>query len=109
MLNFQPAMGKVGEWFWRFLAVVMVAAVAWMLWIFHQLNPTPLATAAAFEAAAKAGARQNAQGVISPPTPALAASAPAEAPAPAPAAAPKEPPVDMEKLKFTDSLAAPAK
>jgi hypothetical protein len=91
-------MGKVGEWFWRFLAVVMVAAVAWMLWIFHQLNPTPLVTAAAYEAAAKAGARQSAQGMIAPP------------PVPAADAAPgKEPPVDMEKLKFTDSLAVPAK
>jgi hypothetical protein len=102
MLDFRRTMGKVGEWFWRFLAVVMVAAVAWMLWIFHQLNPTPLATAAAFEAAAKAGARQNAQGVIAPPP---AASAPAEAPQ----AMAKEPPVDMEKLKFTDSIAVPAK
>lgn len=96
-------MGKIGEWFWRFLAAVMVAAVGWMLWIFYQINPTPLATPAAFEAAAKAGARQNSQGVIS--SPPAAASAPAEAPPPAP----KEPPVDMEKLKFTDSLAAPAK
>jgi hypothetical protein len=96
-------MGKVGEWFWRFLAAVMLFAVCWMLWIFHHLNPTPLVLPAAFDAAARAGAKQNAQGVITP----------------AVAKAPdvreekneekKEPPVDMEKLKLSDSLSEAAR
>jgi hypothetical protein len=89
-------MGKVGEWFWRFLAAVMLFAVCWMLWIFHHLNPTPLVLPAAFDAAAKAGAKQNAQGVIMP--------AMAKEPEVKEQREAKEPPVDMEKLKLTNSL-----
>ncbi|MEK6244469.1 MAG: hypothetical protein AABM33_08185, partial [Pseudomonadota bacterium] len=68
--------------------------VGWSMWIFYQLNPPPLIMNAAFEAAAKAKANagQKAQGVISPPAP----------------AEPGEPPVNVEKLKFSDSIAAPA-
>lgn len=88
-------MGKIGEWFWRFLAAVMLFAVGWSIWIFYQLNPPPLATNAAFEAAAKARANQSVKGVIAP------------AAAAAPAAPSREPPVNADKLKFTDSLASP--
>jgi hypothetical protein len=66
----QPTPHKVvGEWFWRFLAAVMLFSVAWVLWISYQLNPTPLVTALAFEAAekAKANQNQNASGLIKPP------------------------------------------
>jgi hypothetical protein len=69
-------------------------------WVAYQLNPAPIVTNAAFEAAAKARASRNAKGVIAPPE---AAPKP-EAPAPAAAAeaqAPKEPPVNVEKLKLT--------
>jgi len=111
----------VGEWFWRFLAVVMLATVGWVLWIMYQINPQPLITAAGFEAAAKARASQGAKGVITPAAvvaaPAAdagmqgAASAPAEAAKPPmqaqPAAAPKEPPVNPERLKFADSIETP--
>lgn len=94
-------MGKVklSEWLWRFLAAAMLFSVAWTTWIFYQLNPPPLIMNAAFEAAAKAKANagQNVQGVISPP--AGAASAPAQ---------PKEPPINPDKLKFSDSIATPA-
>lgn len=92
-------MGKVklSEWLWRFLATVMLFSVAWTTWIFYQLNPTPLVMNAAFEAAAKAKAHagQNVHGVIAPPP---------EAPAPL---LPKEPPINPDKLKFSDSLATP--
>jgi hypothetical protein len=66
------------EWFWRFLAVVMVFVVGWVIWIAIQINPPPLVTAAAYEAAAKARASRNAQGLIqqAPSAPAAAASAP---------------------------------
>jgi hypothetical protein len=93
-------MGKVklSEWLWRFLAAAMLFSVGWAMWIFYQLNPPPLIMNAAFEAAAKAKAKtnagQNAQGVISPP----AGSAPAE---------PREPPINTDKLKFSDSIATP--
>ena len=36
MLNWSGTMGKVGEWFWRFLATVMLIAVGWAMWIFYQ-------------------------------------------------------------------------
>jgi hypothetical protein len=73
------------ELFWRFLAVAMVFALSWMLWIFYQISPPPLFLNAAFEAAAKAKAKQtgrpSAQGVI---TSATGADEPAKSAAVAP-------------------------
>jgi hypothetical protein len=102
----------VGEWFWRFLAAVMLFSVAWVLWISYQINPTPLATALAFEAAekAKANQNQNASGLIKPPVeaPKPEAEAPkAEAEPPRPEAVAKEPPVNIDKLKLSDSISTP--
>lgn len=61
----------VGEWMWRFLAVVMLFTLGWMMWILYQLNPPPLIMDAAFEAFAKSKANrpfgQSAQGVITTP------------------------------------------
>ena len=95
---------KISEWLWRFLASVMLISVGWTMWIFYQLNPTPLITAAAFEAAAKAksNAQQNTHGVIAPATGAEPSAAPA-----APEI-PREPPVNVDKLKLSDSIATPA-
>ena len=89
--------GGISEWLWRFLAAVMLFAVGWSMWIFYQLNPSPLVTNAAFEAAAKANAKQNAQGVIAP-------AAVPEGPA-----APKEPPINADKLKYSEALSIPEK
>lgn len=88
---------KIGEWFWRFLAAVMLFTVAWSLWILYQINPPPLIKIAAFEAAARANvnARQNSKGVIAP---AIAVKPEAEAP--------KEPPINADRLKFSDSLSS---
>ena len=106
---------KLGEWMWRFLAIVMMFSVGWTVWIIYQLNPPPLIMNAAFEAAAKAkgkgssAEKQNSQGVIAsagaeaPPAPVTTASAPAEAPR-----EPKDPPINPDKLKFTETLALPA-
>jgi hypothetical protein len=104
MVDWRATMGKarISEWLWRFMAGVMVFAVGWTLWILYQLNPPPLVTNAAYEAAANANAKQNAQGVI--------------APAPAPAAAPvqeapkgeKPPPINADRLKLSDSISLPA-
>jgi len=105
---------RIGEWLWRFLAVVMMFSVAWTVWIIYQLNPPPLVMNAAFEAAAKAKGKapvaegQSAHGVIVP-SAAGAASSAGEAPAaapPAPAVA-KEPPINPEKLKLSDTIALP--
>jgi hypothetical protein len=114
MVNFPPTMSKtkIGEWLWRFLAIVMMFSVAWTVWIIYQLNPPPLVTNAAFEAAAKAkgkGApseKQSAHGVISQPGAADAAAKAPETPVVS-AAAPKEPPINPEKLKFSDTIALP--
>jgi hypothetical protein len=104
----------VGEWFWRFLAVVMLLTVGWVVWIIYQINPQPLITPAGFEAAAKARASQDAKGLIKSAAPVAAPAAeaapPAETPKPAaeaPAAAPKEPPVNVERLRLADSIETP--
>ena len=91
---------KFSEWMWRFLAGAMLIVVGWTIWILYQLNPPPLIMNAAFEAAAKAGAndkkteKQSAHGVIA-------------VPAAVPPEAPKEPPINPEKLRFSDTIAIP--
>jgi cytoskeletal protein RodZ len=115
-----PGRKLVGEWFWRFLAVVMLVATGWVLWIAYQINPPPLITAAAYEAAAKARAARSVQGVITtapqPKEPAVAPSAAPQGDKPeAPAAEaqtqpppePREPPVNLDKLKLSDTIRAP--
>ena len=105
---------KIGEWFWRFLAAVMMFSVGWTVWIIYQLNPPPLIMDAAFEAAAKAkikGAqseKQSVQGVIVPSAGADTAAKAPEALVAAPPEAAKTPPINPEKLKFSDSIALPA-
>src|SRR5258706_12154475 len=98
MVNWTGTMGKanLSEWSWRFLAAAMLFSFGWTLWIFYQLNAPPLVTNAAFEAAAsaKANARQSAHGVI----------APAASPQ-----APKTPPINADKLKYSESITTPAK
>ena len=118
MVNSRRTMqNKLSEWMWRFLAIVMMFSVGWTVWIIYQISPPPLTLDAAFEAAAKAKAnvkgapaeKQSAQGVIAsagaetPQAPGTAASAPAEAPK-----EPKEPPINPDKLKFTETLSIPA-
>ena len=46
---------------WRFLALVMVFIMGWMVWVLYQLNPPPFIMNTAFEAFAnaKAKAREN--------------------------------------------------
>ena len=106
---------KLGEWMWRFLAIAMTFSVVWTVWIIYQLNPPPLVMNAAFEAAANAkvkgspSEKQSSHGVIAPPGGADAASTASEAPAVAPPALQpaKEPPINPEKLKFSESIAQP--
>ena len=91
----------ISELFWRFLALAMVATVGWIVWILIQINPQPLVTDAAFEAAAKARATaQDAKGVIvsAPAAGAEALAEPRET---------KEPPVNVDRLKLADSIETP--
>ena len=105
MVDWRETMGKVkiSEWLWRFLALVMLFAVCWSMWIFYQLNAPPLITTAAYEAAAKANAKQNAHGVIVP------AAVPAAAVVPEAAKELREPPINADKLKYSESLSSPEK
>lgn len=90
-------MGKAGisEWLWRFMASVMLFALGWAMWILHQLNSPPLVTYAAFEAVAKANAKHNAHGLIAP------------AGEPVVPSAGKQPPINADKLKFSEVLSVP--
>jgi len=104
----------VGEWIWRFLAAVLLFSVGWVLWVAYQLNPPMLVTTAAFEAAAKAKASQNAAGIIVPKPGAEAPKPEAEAPKPEteatkpePEPVAKAPPVNLEKLKLSESITLP--
>jgi hypothetical protein len=116
MVNCRWTMSKIkfGEWMWRFLAVVMVFSVGWTAWIIYQLNPPSLIKNAAFEAAAKAKSKARAvpaekqvsQGVIAASSAAEAVSKAAAASAPA--EAPKQPLINPEKLKFSETIALPA-
>lgn len=107
------------EWFWRFLALVLFISTSWVIWVLIEMNPNPLATPAAFAAAAHA-----AQGRISPAPSAevarpesavlaepgvgspasgtpgvIGTGAPAQGLAPGPI-----PPVDLRRLKRSDTL-----
>ena len=52
----------IGEWFWRFLAVVMLLTVGWVLWIIYQINPQPLITNAGFRGRGQGAGLAGCQG-----------------------------------------------
>jgi MSHA biogenesis protein MshN len=80
---------KDREWFWRVIAVLMIAAVGWVAWLAWQLRPREaLATELALKSAQSSPAKT--QPIAAAPTP---ASAPGPAAAPAPVAAPAPAPV----------------
>ena len=87
-----PVAKQDWEWLWRFLAAVLLFTVGWVAWVAYHLSPAPLATPAAFEAAAQAGASRSVQGDIKPKPPAAEA---------------KQPPVNMEKLRLAESIETP--
>ena len=107
----KPPPAQIGEWFWRFLAVVMLVIVGWVVWIAIQISPPDIILPAAYEAAAQGRASRNSGGAITgmsavnssgeAPAPAVAA------PPPAPKAADAEPPVNLEKLKRADAIETP--
>ncbi len=99
---------QVGEWFWRFLAIVMLLIVGWVVWIALQISPPDLILPAAFEAAAQGRATRNSGGVIGGAAPQAAAPA-IDAPviAAPPPPVPAEPPVNVDKLKLAESIETP--
>src|SRR5690348_17052490 len=72
----QPHAGR--EWFWRTVAILVLAALGWVAWVAYQMWPRPVATEAAYRSAELAHAHR--------------AAAVDPAPSPAPAAAPPPPP-----------------
>ena len=121
----QASTARVGEWFWRFLAVVMVVVIGWVVWIAIQISPPEIILPAAYEAAAQGRALRNSAGTIGAPAAAVGQSSgqasgqlPGQSPAvPAEAAAVAvavpvaavvvEPPVNLEKLRRADSIETP--
>src|SRR5712691_5499867 len=45
------------EWFWRTVAVLTLAALTWVSWVIYQVQPRPLVTELALQAAEEARAR----------------------------------------------------
>jgi hypothetical protein len=115
--------GQIGEWFWRFLAVVMLVVIGWVVWIAIQISPPEMVLPAAYEAAAQGRASRSSGGAIgvagaAVPAPASADQAATAVPAPsAPVpvvaaepvkpAKPAEPPVNLEKLRMADTIETP--
>jgi MSHA biogenesis protein MshN len=83
-----------GEWFWRVVAMLMLFAAAWTVWVIYQLQPRSVATELAQRAAE--GTRRRA-----PPAP---VAVPAAAPAPSAAQPPTQPPAPPT----ADASVAPA-
>jgi len=93
------------EWFWRIVAVLVLASAAWVAWVAYQLKPhAPIATELAMNAAEAAKARPTVN-VSQAPAPAKpAAPPPASAVPPEPrrdvasASPPRQPPLEILKL-----------
>src|SRR4051812_40702593 len=56
----------VSEWFWYIMAVVMLFAVAWIIWLAWQLQPRPLVTDLAYQAKTDAPAASTAAVAVKP-------------------------------------------
>jgi hypothetical protein len=102
----QPSPARIGEWFWRFLAVVMLIVVGWVVWIAIQISPPEIILPAAYEAAAQGRATRNAAGTIGSAGFALAPATPSVVTAAQPPVQ-IEPPVNLEKLRMADSIETP--
>jgi hypothetical protein len=95
-----------GDWefLWRFIAVAMLFEIGWVIWIAIQINPPPIALPAAFAAAAKARANRNFEGQIVIPDRAPAAEIPITADPSSALPAPREPLVNVERLRLAESI-----
>lgn len=111
----QASRWQIGEWFWRFLALVMLVIIGWVVWIAIQISPPEMVLPAAYEAAAQGRASRNSGGSIaqaSDTAPVQATADPAQpanpaAAAPESPAVPALPPVNLEKLRLAESIETP--
>ncbi len=109
------------EWFWRLVATLMLAAVAWVAWVAFQLQPRPsIATEQAFRAAEKArtgsirpaapaGLTSSTSSAASPSAPTSAPSPSISSPAapPAPSAQPVPAREPADALRLAQSIETP--
>ena len=111
-----PAARKEREWFWRIIAVLMIAAVGWVGWIAWQLQPRPsVATAQAFKAAESV--QRKTAAAAPPPAAVPAETKRAENPAAQgtvtgaakPPATPAAPPAAPETLKLAQDMSTPVR
>jgi hypothetical protein len=111
----QASRGQIGEWFWRFLAVVMLAVIGWVVWIAIQISPPAMVLPAAYEAAAQGRALRNSGGSIGPSTDTVALQAPSDSTASPIMAAVAvvepavqvPPPVNLDKLRMAETIDTP--
>ncbi len=93
-----PGVASGHEWFWRIVATLMLAALAWVGWVAYQLQPRPpLAT----ELAEQSARTRKAQPVKP------LAVAPKPAPAPQVVAESKPPPPPPELFKLAEKIGTP--
>ena len=103
----RPQAAKAGghEWFWRVVAVLLAATLAWVAWVAVQLMPrSPVATEAAFQAAAVAKARPAAKKAAPAPKPPALDQQQQTAVAEATPAQPAAAPVDHPAAPASDAL-----
>lgn len=104
-----PAARKDREWFWRIIAVLMIAAVGWVGWIAWQLQPrAPVVTEQAFRAAENARKAAPVAVVKAPEQRPTAESMPPEKPAAQPAPETLKLAAEIQK-PVPDRRAKPAK
>jgi MSHA biogenesis protein MshN len=107
----------LSEWFWYVMAILMLLAVAWIIWLAWQLNPRPVVTELALQAAhtapapaAKAAAPASPKSSVDAQTAAnLAAAGPTAPPPPRdkPAAAASAEAGKVDMLRLATELATP--
>jgi MSHA biogenesis protein MshN len=96
------------EWFWRTLAILLFATVAWVAWMAYQMFwPGPLATQLAYRSAAEARAREALARAVPPKPPPVPESPPAAEPVVAKAAEIPVPPAPPETFRLAKSIASP--
>jgi len=84
------------EWFWRSVAFLVLIALGWVGWVFYQIQPHPIATELAEQAAAKRAATPTPV-AAAPVAPQPAAPQPVTPPAPAAVATPEPKPAAAAK------------
>lgn len=97
------------EWFWRTLALLLLATVAWAAWMAYQMFwPGPLATQLAYRSAAEARAREALARTDPPnPPPAPESPAPAAAVVSQVAEIPAPSPTPPENFRLAKSIETP--